>query len=53
MDSPSDPVELDVKVVTVSDGAVAGTRDDRSGDVLAQRLEAAGWRVVERRQIAD
>ncbi|MCP4222677.1 MAG: MogA/MoaB family molybdenum cofactor biosynthesis protein, partial [Actinomycetia bacterium] len=27
--------------------------DDRSGDVLAQRLEAAGWRVVERRQIAD
>ncbi len=53
MHSPSDPVELHVKVVTVSDGVVAGTREDRSGDVLAQRLEAAGWRVVERCQIAD
>ena len=39
--------------MTVSDGVVAGTREDRSGDALAQHLETAGWRVVDRRQIAD
>ncbi len=53
MHSPSDSVELHVKVLTVSDGVVAGTREDRSGDIVAKRLEEAGWRVVERRQIAD
>lgn len=41
------------KVLTVSDGVVAGTRDDRSGDALAERLAAAGFAVVERRSVAD
>ena len=41
------------KVLTVSDGVVAGTRDDRSGEVLAERLAAAGFEVVERRVVAD
>lgn len=46
-------VVLQAKVVTVSDGVIAGTRQDRSGDALAAALGDAGWDVVERRQIAD
>jgi len=41
------------KVLTVSDGVVAGTREDRSGDALAGRLAAAGFAVVERRVTGD
>ena len=41
------------KVLTVSDGVVEGTRDDRSGTALAERLAAAGFEVVERRVTAD
>jgi molybdopterin adenylyltransferase len=41
------------KVLTVSDGVVDGTRDDRSGAALAERLAAAGFEVVERRVTAD
>ncbi|HET9611008.1 MAG TPA: MogA/MoaB family molybdenum cofactor biosynthesis protein [Acidimicrobiales bacterium] len=41
------------KVLTVSDGVVAGTRDDRSGAALEERLRAAGFDVVERRVSAD
>jgi molybdenum cofactor synthesis domain-containing protein len=40
-------------VLTVSDGVVAGTRDDRSGEVLAERAVATGFEVVERRAVAD
>ena len=43
----------EAKVLTVSDGVVAGTRDDRSGAALEDRLAAAGFRVVERRVSAD
>lgn len=41
------------KVLTVSDGVVAGTRDDRSGPVVAERLLVAGFVVVERSVVAD
>jgi molybdopterin adenylyltransferase len=41
------------KVLTVSDGVVAGTREDRSGDALAERLTAAGFDVVGRLVSAD
>jgi molybdenum cofactor synthesis domain-containing protein len=41
------------KVLTVSDGVVAGTREDRSGAALADALVAAGFEVVERRVVAD
>jgi molybdopterin adenylyltransferase len=41
------------KVLTVSDGVVAGTREDRSGDVAAELLAGAGFDVVERRVVAD
>ena len=41
------------KVLTVSDGVIAGTRQDRSGAALADRLRAAGWDVVDRWAVAD
>ena len=41
------------KVLTVSDGVIAGTRDDRSGEVVAAHLAAAGFEVVERQVVAD
>ena len=41
------------KVLTVSDGVVEGTREDRSGVALADRLTGAGFDVVERRVTAD
>jgi molybdenum cofactor synthesis domain-containing protein len=44
---------LQAKVCTVSDGVVAGEREDRSGAAVAARLEAAGYDVVERRVVAD
>lgn len=40
-------------VLTVSDGVVAGTREDRSGDVLEERLRAAGYDLRARRTVAD
>ena len=39
-------------VLTVSDGVVAGTREDKSGDLLAVLLAADGYEV-ERRVVAD
>jgi molybdenum cofactor synthesis domain-containing protein len=41
------------KVVTVSDGVVAGTREDRSGEALAAALVEAGFEVVGRSVVAD
>ncbi len=41
------------KVLTVSDGVIAGTRVDRSGQALADRLAEEGYEVVERRTVAD
>ncbi len=41
------------KVLTVSDGVVAGTREDRSGAVAEEVLAGAGFEVVERRVVAD
>lgn len=41
------------KVVTVSDGVVAGTREDRSGGALVDSLTAAGFDVVDRLVVAD
>jgi molybdenum cofactor synthesis domain-containing protein len=40
-------------VLTVSDGVSAGVRDDKSGEVLAERLEGSGFELVERRVVAD
>jgi molybdopterin adenylyltransferase len=43
----------EAKVLTVSDGVVEGTREDRSGDVLVDALQQAGYEVVDRRAVAD
>ena len=44
---------MTVKVLTVSDGVLAGTRQDRSGQALEAYLTEAGWTVVERAAVAD
>lgn len=44
---------LAAKVITVSDGVMAGAREDRSGDALEGRLRDAGFDVVERLVCAD
>ena len=41
------------KVLTVSDGVADGTREDKSGRVLVERLTEAGYDVVEQRVCAD
>jgi molybdopterin adenylyltransferase len=41
------------KVCTVSDGVMAGTREDKSGEVAVEVLTAAGFEVVDRRVVAD
>jgi molybdenum cofactor synthesis domain-containing protein len=43
----------EAKVVTVSDGVIAGTREDLSGTALEQALTKAGFTVVERSVISD
>lgn len=45
--------DLAAKVLTVSDGVVAGTREDKSGDALVAALVAAPFDVVERRVVSD
>ena len=46
-------IGLSAKVLTVSDGVVAGTRDDKSGRALVERLTSEGFDVVEHRVVAD
>jgi molybdenum cofactor synthesis domain-containing protein len=48
-----DPAGIDAKVLTVSDGVIAGTREDRSGVALDERLRAEGYTVVQRHVVAD
>ena len=42
-----------VLIVTVSDSAVAGTREDRSGPAVSERAASLGWNVVGRELVAD
>ena len=44
---------IQVVIVTVSDSAVAGTRADRSGPALRERVEALGWTVRAQEQVPD
>ena len=44
---------LDAKILTVSDSTAAGLREDVAGPRLAQRLEEAGYRIVDRRVVPD
>jgi molybdenum cofactor synthesis domain-containing protein len=49
----AEPRRWAAKVLTVSDGVVAGTRDDKSGAALADALAAVGFDVVERLVVTD
>ncbi|HEY1762679.1 MAG TPA: MogA/MoaB family molybdenum cofactor biosynthesis protein [Acidimicrobiales bacterium] len=44
---------FDAKVLTVSDSVAAGTREDRSGEVLVELLTERGFRVIGRATVAD
>ena len=44
---------LQAKVLTASDGVVAGTREDRSGAALVAHLRDAGFDVVDQRVVPD
>jgi molybdenum cofactor synthesis domain-containing protein len=46
-------VTLQAKVLTVSDGVMGGTREDRSGAALVAELKANGFEVVEAGVVAD
>jgi molybdopterin adenylyltransferase len=46
-------VTLRAKVLTVSDGVAAGSRDDKSGAALVARLRDAGYEVAGREVTAD
>lgn len=48
-----DAAPLLVKILTVSDGVVHGTREDRSGAILHEHLTAHGWTVAARDVTAD
>ncbi len=51
--SDRNPAGLRAKVLTVSDGVIAGTRMDSSGEALGELLAGAGYDVIERRAVAD
>jgi molybdenum cofactor synthesis domain-containing protein len=44
---------IQVAIVTVSDSAIAGTREDRSGPKLRERAEALGWTVGAQELVPD
>ncbi|WP_420450378.1 MogA/MoaB family molybdenum cofactor biosynthesis protein [Ilumatobacter sp.] len=53
VETPPDQVAQEAKVLTCSDGVVHGTREDRSGEALAELLTEHGFTVVERRVTED
>lgn len=44
---------IEVAIVTISDSAVAGTREDKSGPALEQRVRELGWTVAQRAVVPD
>jgi molybdopterin adenylyltransferase len=42
-----------VAIMTISDSAVAGTREDRSGPAVADKVQALGWSIVAREVLQD
>lgn len=55
MSQPDDeaPQRWPAVVITVSDGVAAGSREDKSGAALAERLTGLGYGPVERKVIPD
>jgi len=44
---------IDAAVITISDSVSAGTRTDRSGPAVRERLEQLGWKVSVTEVVAD
>ena len=44
---------IKVAILTISDSAVAGTREDRSGPAVAEKVQALGWSIVAREVLID
>ena len=44
---------IQVAIVTISDSAAAGTREDLSGPALEQRVMELGWTVAQRALVPD
>ena len=44
---------IQAAILTISDSVVAGTREDRSGAALKERLEALAWSVVSQHVVPD
>jgi molybdopterin adenylyltransferase len=44
---------INAAVLTISDSVIAGTREDRSGAALKQRIEELGWRVASQDIVPD
>ena len=42
-----------VAIITVSDSAVAGTREDKSGPAVSARCESLEWKVIRRDIVVD
>jgi molybdopterin adenylyltransferase len=40
-------------ILTISDSAAAGAREDRSGPAVRQRIEALGWTVISHQVVPD
>jgi len=51
--APYDGDVARIAILTASDSAAAGSRADRSGDLLAERLRTAGHQVVARAVLPD
>jgi len=51
--SETDSTTIAAKVLTVSDGVIHGTREDRSGVALVELLTGAGFDVVDQQVVAD
>lgn len=49
----NDTAGIQAKVLTVSDGVIHGTREDRSGAALGELLSSHGFEVVDHRVVAD
>lgn len=48
-----DAAGLAAKVLTVSDGVIHGTREDKSGQALAELLTEHGYDIVDQQVVAD
>lgn len=42
-----------VAILTISDSAVAGTREDRSGPAVAEKVQVLGWSIVAQEVLRD